>query len=168
MQQSINEVKESIQEAELSTIEYGNSAREALWGIFDYLQDRISTITDEADFLVDLLSNTKLYTDNGQLTDTGKAAMGLHGQSYNVYMQQADEYAEELLKLDEEIANDPYNTQLIERREELLDLQRQSIASAQSERQAIVEMVEQGIELELDALQKLIDKRKENLSAAKD
>lgn len=167
-QQQINEVKEAIQESETAMVEFSNSIREIKWEHFDYLQEQISNITEEANFLIDLMENSDLYTDNGQLTDTGMATMGLHGQNYNVYMAQADKYAEELLKLNKEIAEDPNNTKLLERREELLESQRDAILAAEDEKQAIVDMVREGIELELDALQELIDRYTESLDSAKD
>ena len=114
------------------------------------------------------MSNSDLYTDKGQLTDEGMATMGLHAQNYNVYMAQADQYAEEILALDKEIANDPYNTDLIERREELLGLQQDSILAAEDEKQAIVDLVEEGINIELQALQDLIDAYTDSLDSAKD
>ena len=166
-QNQINEVKEAIQESETAMVEFSNSIREIKWEHFDYLQEQISNITEEANFLIDLMENSDLYTDNGQLTDTGMATMGLHGQNYNVYMAQADKYAEELLKLNKEIAEDPNNTKLLERREELLEAQRDSILAAEDEKQAIVDMVRDGIELELDALQDLIDRYTESLDSAK-
>lgn len=166
-QNQINEVKEAIQESETAMVEFSNSIREIKWEHFDYLQEQISNITEEANFLIDLMENSDLYTDNGQLTDTGMATMGLHGQNYNVYMAQADKYAEELLKLNKEIAEDPNNTKLLERREELLEAQRDSILAAEDEKQAIVDMVREGIELELDALQDLIDRYTESLDSAK-
>lgn len=166
-QNQINEVKEAIQESETAMVEFSNSIREIKWEHFDYLQEQISNITEEANFLIDLMENSDLYTDNGQLTDTGMATMGLHGQNYNVYMAQADKYAEELLKLNKEIANDPNNTKLLERRDELLEAQRDSILAAEDEKQAIVDMVREGIELELDALQDLIDRYTESLDSAK-
>lgn len=167
-QQSINDVKEAIQESETELVKFDNTIREIKWDRFDYLQEQISNITEEADFLIDLMENSDLYTDNGQLTDTGLATMGLHGQSYNVYMAQADKYAEELLKLNKEIAEDPNNTKLLDRREELLESQRDAILAAEDEKDAIIDMVREGIEFELDALQDLIDKYTDSLDSAKD
>lgn len=167
MQQAINEVKESIAEANVELANYEKTMREIEWERFDYVQDRISQITKEADFLIDLMSNSDLYDDRGQLSDNGLATMGLHAANYNVYMSQADKYAQEILKLDKEIANDPYNTDLIARREELLGLQQDSIKAAESEKQAIVDMVRNGIEIELSALKELIDAYKESLDNAK-
>lgn len=168
MKQSINDVNEAIQEANISILEYQNSLRELEWDRFDYLEDRISKITEESDFLIDLMSNDDLYDEQGHFNDLGRATAGLHGMNYNTYMAQADQYAKEIENIDKELANDPYNTKLIERREELLGLQQDSILAAEDEKQAIVDLVSDGIDLELEALQDLIDKYKDSLSSAKD
>ena len=168
MQAEINGVKEEIAEANVELAEYAKTMREIEWGYFDYTQERISQLTQEADFLIDLMSNSDLHNDKGQLTDEGMATMGLHGQNYNVYMSQADQYAQEILEIDKQLADDPYNTELIERREELLGLQQDSIIAAENEKQAIVALVEEGIALELESLQNLIDTYTDALDSAKD
>ena len=168
-QKEINSVKESIQESETSVIKFGNSIREVKWDHFDYLQKQIGYITEEANFLIDLMEkNNKLFEDNGQLNNLGMATMGLHGQNYNVYMAQADKYAEEIKQINKELAEDPYNTKLLDRREELLKTQRESILNAEEEKAAIVSLVKEGIEKELDSLKKLIDKYNESMDKAKD
>lgn len=163
----IDDVTLAIEQANTSMIKYNNSIREIEWQVFDLLQDKITDITKESDFLIDLMSNDKLYEDNGQLTDDGNATMGLHGMNYNVYMAQADKYAQEMKKLDSEIAKDPYNQDLIERRKELLELQQEMILAAEDEKDAIVDMVQEGIELELDSLKELIDTYMDALDAQK-
>lgn len=168
MQKAINDVKESIQDAELSLLQYQKTMRELDWEYFDYMEDRISNITDEADFLIDLMANGKLFDDKGQMTDTGMATMGLHGQNYNVDMAQADQYAKAIKELNAEIAKDPYNTDLIERRQELLELQRKSILAAEDEKQAMIDLVKDGIEAQLDSLKDLIDAYTDSLDSAKD
>ena len=167
-QNQINDVKEAIQESETAIVDFANSIREIKWEHFDYIQEQIGNIAEEADFLIELMENSDLYTDKGQFTDTGMASMGLHGQNYNVYMAQADKYAEELLRINKEIADDPNNITLLERRDELLEAQRESILAAEDEKQAIVDLVRDGIEIELDALQELIDKYTDSLDTAKD
>lgn len=168
MQKAINSTKESIQDAELSLLQYEKTMRELDWEYFDYMEDRISNITDEADFLIDLMANGKLFDDKGQMTDTGMATMGLHGQNYNVDMAQADQYAKAIKELNAEIAKDPYNTDLIERRQELLELQRKSILAAEDEKQAMIDLVKDGIEAQLDSLKDLIDAYTDSLDSAKD
>lgn len=165
---AINDVRENIQESEINLAKFTKEMRELDWSYFDYAQERISSITDEADFLIDLMSNGDLFDDKGFMTDTGMATMGLHGQNYNVYMSQADQYAEEIKKINADLAKDPYNTDLIERREELLGLQRDSIKSAEEEKQAIVDLVQDGIDAQLDSMKELIDAYTESLDSAKD
>lgn len=167
-QSEINDVNESIQEANTSLIEFGNSIRDIEWEVFDKIQDRISGITDESDFLVKLLSSNKLFDDKGLITDEGKAVMGLHGVNYNTYMSQADEYRKEMEKIQSELAKDPYNQTLVDRRKELLELQQESILAAEDEKEAIKDLVEDGINKQLDSLKDLIDKYTDMMDTQKD
>lgn len=170
MQDEIDSIDESIQDCNKSTIEWGNSIRQIQWDLFDKLQDRISKINDEADFLKELMSSEKMYDDKngGQITEYGKATFGLHGVKHNTLMAQADEYRKEMEKIDEQLKSDPFNQTLIDRRNELLKLQQESITSAKQEKDAIKDLVEDGINSQLDALQKLIDKYTDLLDTNKD
>lgn len=170
MQQEINSVDEAILDCNKNTVEWGNNIRQIQWDIFDKLEDRISDITDEADFLVDLMSSEKMYDykNGGTITDYGKATLGLHGVKYNTYMQQADEYRQEMEKLQEALNADPHNQDLLDRYDDLKDKQRDLIKNAKDEKDAIKDLVEDGINAELDALQKLIDKYSDLLDNNKD
>lgn len=170
MQNEIDSIDESIQDCNKSTIEWGNSIRQIQWDLFDKLQDRISKINDEADFLKELMSSEKMYDDKngGQITEYGKATFGLHGVKHNTLMAQADEYRKEMEKIDEQLKSDPFNQTLIDRRSELLKLQQESITSAKQEKDAIKDLVEDGINSQLDALQKLIDKYTDLLDTNKE
>lgn len=164
----IDGVTQAIEEGTTALIEYDNAMRDIDWEVFDLIQERISAVSEEADFLIELMSSDKLHNDDGSLTDKGMATMGLHAQNYNAYMYQSDEYGKEIAKLDAQIAEEPYNQELINRRNELLESQRESILAAEDEKQAIRDLVEEGINLELDALQELIDKKNEELESEKD
>lgn len=161
MRSQIDEVTQAIVESETALIEYQNSIRQLQWDAFDLLQERVSDINDEAEFLMDLLDADDLFDEHGKTKDTGAATFGLLGVRYNTYMQQADMYREEMAKLDAEIAKDPANQTLLERRQELLEAQRESISAAEDEKDAIRDLVEDGINAQLDSLQSLIDKYKD-------
>ena len=167
MVNAIDDVTLEIESANTELLEFKKTMRELDWEVFELIQDRISGITEESDFLIDLMSNKKLYDDKGQLTDEGQASMGLHGVNYNTYMNQADQYAKKVAELNAQIAKDPYNQDLINKRDEYLEAQRESILNAEDEKNAIRDMVEEGINLELDALDELINKRNDALDSAK-
>lgn len=168
MKSQIDEVTQSIQEATTKTIEYANAVRDIDWERFNLIQDKISNIVTESNFLIDLMSNSDLFDDKGKITNYGISTMGLRGVNYNTYMEQADQYRDEMLRINEDLANDPNNQTLIDRKEELLELQQESITAAEEEKQAIKDLVEQGIEKELDALKKLIQEYEDALDSQKD
>lgn len=171
---AIDEVSLAIEQANTRVMEISQTAQQLKWTQFDLLQDRISSITSETEFLIELLSSDKLYDDKGQLTDSGIATMGQHGVSYNTHMYQAEQAREEAERLQREIARnlyngtDKYDTEMEERYREMIALQQEHILAAQQEKEAIRDMVEEGIQLELDALQELIDKKNEALDSERD
>ena len=95
-------------------------------------------------FIIDLMGNGKLFEDNGNWTNQATATGGLHAVNYNVYMAQSDEYAKEIENINKELANDPYNTKLLDRRKELLEAQRESIKASEQEKQSIKDLYSQG------------------------
>jgi len=165
---SINEVTLAIAESETQLLEYKQILQQLDWEVFDIIQDRISKVVEESEFLIDLMSSDKLYSDKGQLTDSGMATMGLHGVNYNVYMNQADQYAKQIAELEKELAEDPFDQDLADRYYELIEAQQDMISSAQDSKEAIRDMVEEGINLELEALDELIEKRNEALDSQRD
>ena len=167
MQNEINGVNSAILEANQSLIEFNNSIRELDWEIFDYLQESVSSITDESDFLLDLLGNEKAFDELGKNTQFADARYGLMGINYNTYMEQANQYADALKELDEQFANDPLNMDYLERRNELLESQRDAIKNAEDEKQAIIDLIEEGYNAQLKALDELIQRRKDALDEEK-
>ena len=166
--QKILDVENAITDANASLVDFGNSMREIEWDLFDHLQDTISQVTTESDFLLGLLENKKLVSNTGDLTNNGNAAMGLHGVNYNTYMQQSDEYAKKIKDLDQQFQNDSLNSEYLKRRQELVELQQKSIQNAEDEKQAMVDLAKQGYETMLNSLKELIDQRKEWLQTEKD
>ena len=168
MQNEIDQVAISLKEAQNKVVEFQASIRDLKWEQFDQLQEAIGRITSESDFLIDLMSHKDMYDKDGKMTEQGLATMGLHGVNYNTYMAQADKYKEEMLKISEELANDPNNQKLIDRKNELIDAQQQAILSAENEKDSIKDLIQDGIDKQLDALDDLIDKYLNCLDSEKD
>ena len=167
MQNEIDQVAISLKEAQNKVVEFQAAIRDLKWEQFDQLQEAIGRITSESDFLIDLMSHKDMYDKDGNMTEQGLATMGLHGVNYNTYMAQADKYKEEMLKISEELANDPNNQKLIDRKNELIDAQQQAILSAENEKDSIKDLIQDGIDKQLDALDDLIDKYLDCLDSEK-
>lgn len=168
MKNSIMEVEQALIDANTQLIELDNNMRDLDWKVFDLKQQYIGRIQEEADYLIDLMSNKDLYDDYGKMNDSGISTAGLHVTNYDVYLKQAQKYADEIKEIDKLLAKDSSDTELIERRNELIDSHRDMVKSAKDEQQAIIDMVEEGYNRLLDALNEIIDKRKEQLDAEKD
>lgn len=167
MQSSIDSVISSILDAEKALIEYDNAIRQIKWDAFDRTRDDVENLISETEFLVELLKDKGITDDNGNTTAEGKAAQALLVQKYQLYLNQAQKYKDEILKIDEELVNNPYDKELLDRKQDLIDKQQEAIKSSISEKDAIKDLVNDGYNDLLDALQKVIDKQKESLSAEK-
>ena len=167
MQSSIDSVTSSILDAEKALIEYDNAIRQIKWDAFDRIRDDVENLISETEFLVELLKDKGITDDNGNTTAEGKAAQALLVQKYQLYLNQAQKYKDEILKIDEELANNPYDKELLDRKQDLIDKQQEAIKSSISEKDAIKDLVNDGYNDLLNALQKVIDKQKESLNAEK-
>lgn len=157
MTESINGVDEAIRQCDTSLIEFSNNIRQLDWDAFDLGQEYISQVTQEVDFLRELFDENELFADNGAWQSGAKSTAGLTLIGYDTYMKQADDYAKEVEKLNKQIANDPYNKDLIARRNELLKLQQDSIKSARSEREAIRDLYSKGYDKLINRLKEVSD-----------
>ena len=169
MCQEIDGVTQAIEAANTATLEWKNNIRDIDWEIFDLIQQRITDITDEADFLIELMSNKDLFDDKGKFTAQGVSTLGLYAQNYNTLMYQADLAGKEAAKLQRQLAETPYDTtNLEEQYRKRIAEQREFILAAEDAKNAIRDLVEEGINLELDSLGELIDKYQEALDSQKD
>ena len=170
MLQQIQSVNEEIVDTVVNIQEVGNSLRDLNFTIFERGQDDISNLVSEGQFYVDLLDkmNKDLYDDDGKITNEGLTVQGIHSENYAAYLKQADFYAKEISAIEVELANDPANTTLIDKKQEYIEAQRESVLAAYDEKNAIIDLIKDGYDKASDALSKLIDKRKEALEAEKD
>ena len=171
MQASIDEVSEAYAEANNQLLEYKNNMYEMRWDVFDKTIEYLSDITEEAEFIRNLLSvnENDLFTKKtGRLNEKGMASGALMAQDYNVQMGLADKYREKIEELNAELEKDPTNTILIDKKLEYVQAQREAIEAANDEKKAIQDLVSESYDRMLDVLQELIDKRKEALEAEKD
>ena len=168
MQASIDDVTSSIFDAKKALVEYDNAIRQINWDAFNRTRDDVSNLIDETQFLVDLLKNEDITDDNGNMNDNGKAVQALIAQKYQLYLNQAKAYKDEILKINEELANDPYDKELLDRKQELIKAQQEAINSSISEKDALKDLVQEGYDTFLDKLDEVIQKYKDLMNQQKD
>ena len=168
MSKQIDDITNSIDESTKSLVEYKNQLRQIKWDNFDYLEERIKTVTSEIDFMINELSREDLTSDDtGDFTDRGKAVAYLHASNYTSYIQQAKDYEKEVSKIEKELAKDPYNKTLIERKEALVKSYQDAISAAQEEKYAIIDLYTQGYEAMKNHIADLISEYEKLMDAEK-
>lgn len=169
-QEALNGVYESIQQDEQELAEFQKSINELKFDRFDELLNKLGDITDETDFLIDMLDSDNLFdSDTGMITDDGITAIGLTAQNYDTYLAEAQKYKDAIADLNEmynegKIGLNDYNSKLREYQQG----QRDSIKSANEAKKSLVAYVKQGLDAQNDALEEAISKKKELLETEKD
>lgn len=168
-QEALNGVYESIQQDEQELAELQKSINQLKFDRFDELLNKLGDITDETDFLVDMLDSDNLFdSDTGMISQDGITAMGLTAQNYDTYLAKAQEYKDAIADLNEMYKNgkiglNDYNSKLREYQQG----QRDSIKSANEAKKSLVAYVKQGLDAQNDALEEAISKKKELLETDK-
>lgn len=166
MKLEILEVEEVILESKNALAEYNNTLQELDWEVFDKLQEKISGITEEADFLIKLMSDEKMF-DEGKITEHGQATLGLYVLNYKTYLAQAEEYGQKLEEIREDLKNDPYNQTLIDQEKEWAEALRDSILASEDALQSIVDLKQEGYDSLLESLDTAIEKYKDLINEQK-
>ena len=166
MYSTLMDIDEEIDSMTSNLTEYNNAIRDLNWEIFEYLEEALNRITYETDYLVELLSKKDLFDENGQITNYGTTSMALHAAAYDVYKQQAQDYYEEVQDLQKQLVNGAGDEVLVQYND-MVKAHQDAVLAAEDEKQAILDLIEDGYNAQLDALQRLIDKKKEQLNAEK-
>jgi len=178
MWDSLQSVNDEIVEMSSSLADLNDQLRQMNWDNFDYISDAVNRLIDENEFLIEVLQDEEQMFEknayigedmyaNGNMSDAALAVQGLHVNNLKILQEQNKKYAKEVENINRELANDPNNKKLLERRNELIDQQQDIIKGISDEKHAIKDLIQEGYETFLDYLQKSIDKRKEILEAQK-
>ncbi len=168
MKSVIDDNISAVMELENSMIGLNNALRELEWDKFDRFQKSVSRITGESDFMIGMLDKDDKYGEDGTLTDAGSAVIGLHAQNYFAYKEQAEAYKDEIEKINRELADDPTNTTLADRKNDLADAYQNAAKAAYDEYQAVIELAEDGYQKQIESINELIDAKKKQLDADKE
>lgn len=181
--EQIDGVTTSLYESEEALVEWQNAIDNINYDVFQRIQDIISGINDESKFLSELFDENKLFKYEkeiwgkgnrptkvyyGGFSDEGLAVLGLHQLQIKTNTELAENYAKKLAEVNKKLAKDPANTQLLDKRNELLSLQRDQIEATEAEKDAIIDLVREGYDKQLSSLEELISKYTDALQAEKD
>ena len=165
----IYDVETALVEADTEMEKLRNDINDLRWEKFNRGITFIENISDEISDLINLYDDSMFFDDNGKTTKDGAAVLGLYEQQIEIATIKSKQYADALVSLRKDLMNgnisqNEYNDKVAE----YSKLQRESSASIKQYRDAIVGLIETGINKETDAYKKLNTAKKESLQAQKD
>lgn len=137
------------------------------WETFDYLADSINDITGESDFLIELMGKGKLVDNNGKFTSEGTASLALNLVNSDTYKQEAALYFNKAQEMKNELKRGA-GKDVLEKYNEYLQKGQEALLSQKESTKNAISLVEERYNAELNALQKVIDKKKEQMQQEKD
>ena len=157
-------------------LEMQQAMDEIKWDHLERKLDAYQDLTDETDFLLDLLERQDLVDQStGAYTEAGIASAGLMAQKLAIARQSMKEYQKALEDLDaaaaksgaNQMENSGYNAYM-EKRKELMGDYRDAISDAYSYEDDMMSLIQDKLDAEADAYEEILDKRKEALKTAKE
>lgn len=176
MQNAINDVKLSIIDCNKSTEEYANTILELDWHKFEDASAAIDRVSDSFRNFRDMIPDDVAFDENANLTLEGVTAIGLEVAAMGQAIKKSRLLDKQVKQLNKDYKDGKYS--LDEYNEKLKDLTDQqwdciksiqaAISSLISLNQQKIDVAKEGIQKEIDAYTKLIQKRKEALDAQKE
>lgn len=168
-QEEINKVKKSIVDCDSALADLKKSIMEIRYSKFEQSLDNLDFTGDMASSVRDLMNKEGIYDDDVQLTSTGYAQLALMSTELTSAKQKTVNYQAAINALKKDLKNGnitqaQYNEKLQEYQKGQMD----AAKSAKSAKDAILDLVKNGIENQTEAMEKLINKRKEELQKMKE
>ena len=170
MQQSINEVSESIAEANTNLITFANNIRDISFDRWEKIHDAIGGVVNELEFFYDLLNEDEMFDEQGTITNQGITGFALLAQEYDTYFREVQRYQSEINEVNRQMAKaeNKYDQNLVDKLKELKEAQQDASVNAKKMKESMVDLTEDGIKKQIDYVKKLIEDYEDLLETQKD
>lgn len=163
------EARTEIIELQLKLEEINNTIREANWNNFNKMLDNFASLRNEMDTAYDFVGDMNPFRDDASVNANGKAQLAMLQDGLINARQEVKNYSVAYNALNKElkkgiISQDEYDEKLQDLRKDQLD----AAQSVKKYRDAILDLVRDGIEKETEVFEKLINVRQENLRKQKE
>lgn len=169
MQENIFSLKDDIASINIELENIKDSIVASDFSAFKKNESHLKSFADELDRIGDLLNENSFFNDKGGLTSTGLTKIALLSEQITTAKQLTAEYENAINQLGKHlsmgnITQEEYNDSLEEYRKGA----QEATADVNRYRKAIMDLVKDGLQQELEANKELISARKEALKGLKD
>ena len=165
-------IDQQIESCTQNTIEWQKKMNEFDFKKFSLFAAQLDATKSHLDFLVDMLSHKDLTSkESGGLTDEGFATISLRFSNIENHRKAIKNAQDDLAELYGQHLNGTdflTEEEFLAKREEQLDIIRESTEAIADEKDAIIDLVEDAMQLQIDSINELIEKKKKALATEKD
>ena len=182
---AIDETTKSIWESQEAIESYQMSMKQLSWDLNDRIRDITGNLRNETEFLIDTLGTfekdmysyerqylgndaekTKIY--NGQMSAEGLSTLALRRVRAKSFREDIDAINDEIEEARADYMSNTANTTYLDRLNDLISERQNLIESYNDEREAIVQLVQEGYDKQLESLDAITNKTMEALQQQKD
>lgn len=168
-QSDLMELKNLINDAQLEIYEINDAIREVNWAKWNEAIAVLEHMNSQLDSTIGLISDFTNFNKDASITENGISQFNLYASALANSRKEIATYTTAISTLDKELKNGTinqatYNEELRDYREK----QMAAVTECKKYKDAIIELIKEGIEAETEAMTKLIDKRKEDLQRQKE
>lgn len=154
----LQEYKNNMISAADAVEQYKDAMTDLVYKELDDFKSKMDSINGTISTMNSLIGDVNLIDDSGNLTDRGLAQVALYAQQLANAKQESANYAEAIQSLDEAldsglITQDEYNERLYE----YTSAQESAVQSTKDAKDAMIALVKEGIQAQIDAKRKLTD-----------
>lgn len=165
----LQEYKNNMISAAEATETYKDSMTDLVYKELDDFKSKMDSINGTISTMNSLIGDVDLIDDSGNLTDRGLAQVALYAQQLANSKQEAANYAEAIDSLEDAldsglITQDEYNERLYD----YTSAQESAVQSTKDAKDAMIALVKEGIQAQIDAKKKLTDETIAALEAEQD
>lgn len=181
---AIDATTKAIYENEEAIESYKMSMKQLSWDLNDRIRNITGNLRNETEFLMDTLGTfdadmydysreylgndaekTKIYS--GKMSDVGLSTMAMRRVRMESFMEDIQALNDEIDQVEQEYLENTANTTILDRLTTLRDAQQDLIKSYNQEREAIVSLVQDGYDKQLQSLDAISNKYLEAAEQAK-
>lgn len=142
---------------------------QVMFDAFDSAQDKIDQRISNLEYLLDMIGDADLVSDDGEITDAGYSSLLLYGEAIDSSKKKISNYIEGIKDIEEQfkagiISEETYNDKL----KDYTDGIRTETETIKGYRDSVLDIYETQLDEENQALSDLISKRKDALQSKKD
>lgn len=170
LEAKVHDVSAALHENQANVYELRQQIREVQWKSFSDAIETIDGLNDNLESTLSLINDMEMFgQDSDILNLNGKLKLGLLTKQLGNARQAVADYEHAFSALNEELKNGNINQeQYAEQFKELNKGRQDAISNVKEYREAILDLIRDGINKETEAMQKLVDSRKDDLRAQKE